>query len=52
MISCFKDKDAIIHVNECDGEDELFIRLVIKNGKDKFVFHLTKEQYEIVRKLS
>ena len=52
MIGCFKDKDAVIEVVECDGMDELFIRLVIKNGKDKFIFHLTKEQYEIVRKLS
>lgn len=44
MISAFKDEDAVIQVDYCDGIDELFVRLVIKNETDKFVFHLTKEQ--------
>lgn len=52
MINLFKDKDAVVEVGECEGGDGLFIRLLIQNGKDKFIFHLTKEQYETVRKLS
>ena len=48
-IHAFKDKNAIIEAQECDGDDELFFRLVIKNEDDKFVFHLTPEQAAALR---